>query len=168
MMEHYRTAWGDLQNVFTQHLGTILAPIDALVGPFKALGKGMFIMTKALFTGPTAYEKSVVQYLKKIAGHTENTDDTAQLSLKERAKNWVNMKIWMAKLWLGFKAHQAWQKAQALWEKKRWFKEKKDAIKEKAREFYGKAKTGAGDMIGKIIQGLIRFGPILKGLCGRG
>ena len=39
MMEHYRTGLNEIIGHFDRHMQTILAPIDALVGPFKAIIK---------------------------------------------------------------------------------------------------------------------------------
>lgn len=157
MMEHYRSAWGDFQNVMNQHLSSILAPIEMLVGPLKALGKGLFIGLKALFTGPTAYEKSVVHYLRKIAGAFKKGEDTGKKNWRERLKIWKDEKIFRAKMLLTGVRDYLINKAMWLWEKRKWLQEKKDKIKEAARAFYGKTKSG----IMAIFDKLITLGPIL-------
>lgn len=66
MMEHYKTGLKEIGGIFSTHMNTILAPIDTLVGPFKAVAKSMFAIGKTLFSGPTRYEVETARVQREI------------------------------------------------------------------------------------------------------
>jgi hypothetical protein len=90
MTEHWKGAFGEIKGIFSQHMSAIFAPLDVLIGPFKALGKSAMVLFKAMNSGPTEYEKSVVEYLKRIAGIMEEGNEDSERnwkqSLKDKAK----------------------------------------------------------------------------------
>jgi len=116
MTEHWRSAGKDILGEMNTHLGSILKPIDVLVGPFRSIGKSLMVAFKSLTSGPTEYEKSVVVYLKKIAGDVSEDRSVG-------IKGWMEQK----KQWIG-------EKKQWLFSRKQWAISQRD----KARELYGR------------------------------
>lgn len=111
MIEHYRTVWDDMMGELSSQMRTILAPIDAIIGPFKTIAKGMFGMAKAFFTGPTEYEKTVAEYTKKLYEAFVNKDKRDKATTAEEKKRWIeeqreklrNFHKKPAELWDGLK-----------------------------------------------------------------
>lgn len=82
MVEHYRQGIAEANQILGSHMQTILAPIDALIGPIKGLVKGSWKIAKTLLSGPSKYEKSTAKYTRL----------TYQATIKdavERRKNWL-------------------------------------------------------------------------------
>ncbi len=67
MIAHYKTGLGEVGSMIKTELAPILAPIEALVGPFNAVFKGGFMLLKTFFGKSTEYDKASAEYLHKIS-----------------------------------------------------------------------------------------------------
>ena len=85
MVEHYRQGIVKANEIFGDHLSTILAPIDALVKPLKGLFKGMWSIGKTLLSGPSKYEKETAKY-------TRLTYKATREASKATKKKWLDEK----------------------------------------------------------------------------
>lgn len=65
MVEHYRQGIGEVAGMVKREFAPVLAPLDALVGPFGAVMKGGFMLMKTFMSQSTDYEKSSAEYSQK-------------------------------------------------------------------------------------------------------
>ena len=65
MVEHYKQGIGEVGSMIKNELAPILAPIDALVGPFSAVFKGGFMLLKTFFSQSTEHDKATAEYSQK-------------------------------------------------------------------------------------------------------
>lgn len=65
MVEHYRQGIGEVAGMVKREFAPILAPLDAIVGPFGAVLKGGFMLIKTFMSQSTDYEQSTADYTQK-------------------------------------------------------------------------------------------------------
>lgn len=86
MVEHYKTGAREIGGAFQKDMSTILAPIDALLGPAKAVIKTLFIVGKTLLNHPTKHEKETAKVQREIRDAVKQRNKDAR---SEATKNWM-------------------------------------------------------------------------------
>lgn len=64
MVEHYKQGIKTVTGMLKTQLSPILAPLEVLTGPFMAILKGGYILTKTLMSKSNDYEKETAKYSK--------------------------------------------------------------------------------------------------------
>ncbi len=94
MMEHYKTGLSEISGYFRSDISKILAPMDAIIGPFRAVSKSMLTIGKTLFSGPTKKEQETAKLLREIRdnikGVRHDNRKTWLQDKKERFKDKAN------------------------------------------------------------------------------
>ncbi len=66
MMVHYKNGFNSFKDSVVKGFAPILAPLDAIVGPFTGIAKGMFTLGKTFMSGSTDLEKSQADSLSTL------------------------------------------------------------------------------------------------------
>jgi len=105
MVEHYKQGLQTVTGMLKTEFSTVLAPLEAITGPFMAVIKGGYILTKTLLTKSNEYEKMTAIYSKKnyeLFNAKMRQDKKDKMLEKPETKGFMKYLLPIAALLIGF------------------------------------------------------------------